>query len=317
MPLGHWNLEFLNHNSQRHYPLADTATGVDQTGSFTLPDDFLVELDLPVHAGLDVDPSSFFIQHVGAYSTGYSVIVGYQPASGPAVTVATALIPSQAHQRNATYALGGTGDFDDTVGKLVIGRLDSIANQPPGFWQFDFEATRLDPDAVRPIIRGVSSITCVNGDQSSPKLYGDITLVAGNNMQITPITISGQDPIISFSAINGEGTVDNCVCEGNAVPSSPIYTINGVKPTPAGDIAIVGSACVSVQPITNGVSITDTCAQPCCGPSELEVITQDLERLGSQAASVQQFVNQLQTNVDTMNLIVLGSKLNDAGCSSC
>ena len=215
------------------------------------------------------------------------------------------------------YALGGVGNFDDTVGKVVIDRLDNIDDQPPGFWTFDLVDTRLDPDAVRPMIRGVSSITCINGDQRSPKLYGDIELVAGQNMQIVPVVVSGQDPIIRFNAINGEGTVETCVCEGDSAPTEPIKKINGVTPTPSGDLAIVGSACIEVTPIENGIKISDTCAQPCCGPVELEAITRDLERLGSQATAVQDFVNRLQEAVNTMDLIVLGAKLGDRGCIQC
>ena len=37
MPLSQWNLEWLDHNSQRNYPLAEDATGFDETSSFQLP----------------------------------------------------------------------------------------------------------------------------------------------------------------------------------------------------------------------------------------------------------------------------------------
>ena len=43
MPLSTWNLEWLNHNSQRNYPIADDATGYDETGTFKIPEDFIVE----------------------------------------------------------------------------------------------------------------------------------------------------------------------------------------------------------------------------------------------------------------------------------
>jgi hypothetical protein len=313
MPLGIWSLEWLNLNSQRNYPLSDDATGLDVSGGFALPDDMILELDLPVHAGMDVDPARFLVLHVGAYSTGYSVIVGYQPASGPAVVVASALIPRQTHTPNTAYALGGVAPFDDTVGKVVVGRLENADNQPPGFWTFDLAGARLATDAVRPMIRGVSALVCVNGGQRSSPLYGDVELVAGQNIQIVPL--SDDPPQVRISAIEGSGLSEQCVCEGDSALTPPVSTVNGVAPTTAGDFNVVGSDCVQVVPIANGIKIVDTCSKPCCGPAELERITRDLDRLGSEAASVQQFVDRLQESVNTMDLVVLGAKLGDRGCS--
>lgn len=315
MAVGLFNIEFLNHNSQRNYPLADDATGADQSGSFTIPEDFLVELDLPVHAGMDVDPARFFVRYVGAYATGYSVVVGYQPSDGEAVDVATALIASQTHTKNRAYALGGIAPYDDTVGKVVVGRLDSINEQPPGFWTFDFEATRLDPDAVRPIIRGVSSITCVNGEERSERLQGDVELTAGSNCRLV-VTEVGQAPVVRIDFLQGEGTIAECVCEGDAAPTPPIRTINGVAPTPSGDFLLLGSDCVQIEPIANGLRLTNTCAKPCCGCEELERITDDLRRLGQQAAAVEEFVRRLGTSVDVMSATVLGARLGDRGCNT-
>lgn len=317
MPTGNWNLEFLNHNSQRRYPLADDADATDTTGAFRLPDNFIVELDLPVHAGLNVGPAGFFVRNISAYASGYGLTIAYQPAdlSDP-INVATALIPRQGFTRNSVFTLGGINEFADTVGKIVIGKLADIDEQPPGFWEFSLDTTRLDPDAVRPIIRGVSSITVVNGDQRSVRLYGDIELVAGNNMQLVPVITEGQDTIIRFNAISGEGTVDECVCEGDSALASPILSLNGVTATNDGNLTIIGTDCLQIETITNGIWLKDVCSQPCCGCPELERITLDLNRLAAQRATVEGFVNRLLSASDTFNLTVLGSKLNDTSCDT-
>lgn len=318
MPTGSWNLEWLNHNAQRKYPLADDSTGLDTTGSFGIPTNFIVELDLPVHAGLNVGPAGFFVYNLSSYAGGYGITIGYQPADGSTpVAVATALIPRTSVTRNSVFTLGGIGDFVDTVGKIVIGRLDGIDAQPAGFWEFSMEAARIDADAIRPILRGVSSITCVSGGQSSPKLYGDIELVAGSNMQIVPILQEGQDPIIVLNAISGEGTKQECVCEGDSALSQPITSINGVAPTPSGNLVLVGNDCLQISTITNGIQISDVCAQPCCGCAELERITSDLQRFGEQVGSVKAFIATLGNAVDTMGLTVLGARLGDRGCITC
>lgn len=319
MPVGNWNLEWLNHNSQRRYPLADTANGVDTSSSFTIPEDFIVELDLPIHAGMSVSTGRFFIKRIDAYSIGYAVVVGYAPTSGPTVDVATALIPRQSFDSNAknvVFALGGVGDYADTVGKIVIGRLTSIDQQPPGSWSFAFANSQIDPDAVRPIIRGVSSLTLVNGTQTSEKLYGDIELVAGTNCQLVPVVVAGQDPQIRINFIQGEGSVEDCVCYGDAALTTPIKTINGVAATASGAFNFVGTDCLQIVSIANGIKFVDTCASPCCGATELERITQDLERLAQQATNIQAFVERLQVSVVTMDMVVLGSRLSDRSCSS-
>lgn len=311
------NQEWLAHNANRRYPLADDADAVDASGGFRLPDSFLVELDLPVHAGLDTGPAGFFVRSVSAFAGGYGVTVAYQPDGGDPVNVASALVPRQGFSRNSVFTLGGIGDFADTVGKIVVGRLDDIDEQPPGVWEFTLASARVDPDAVRPIVRGVSSVTCVNGDQRSTRLYGDIELVAGANMRIVPVLAAGRDPVIRFDAVSGEGTVEDCACDGDDPAASPVYTINGVRPTVGGDFTVAGSDCVQIVPIANGLRVVDVCAQPCCGCEELERITQDLERLLAQARAVEGFVSRLQTSVDTMALTVLGSRTGDRGCVQC
>jgi hypothetical protein len=317
MPLGYIaNLSWQGLNSQRHYPLRSDAVTIDTTGSFTLPDSFLLALDIPVSSGLDVNPWQFFIQTIGVFGSGFQIVVGYQPASGPAVSVATASVPAATHVPGNTYPLGGIGNFTDTVGKVTIGELDEINQQPSGVFTFDTVGAPIEADCVRPIIRGVSGILVSTGTESSDLLYGDIELIADSNMQITTVIVEGQNPQIVFSAVQGEGLSQTCDCVGNET-GQPIYRINGVPPTPAGDFTLLGNDCLQVTGIQNGLKLNDLCSQPCCGCAELEAITADLERFQSQEATLQAFVNSLSTSVQTMDLTILGSKLSDTGCGVC
>lgn len=316
MPLGQWNLEFLAHNAQRHYPLTDEATGTDQTGSFTIPEDFLVELDLPIHAAIDALPGAFFIRLLGAFPTGYSITVAYETDIGY-VDVATALIPRVNFSRNTTFALGGIEPFDDTMGKVVIGRLDGIDEKPSGLWEFLPDATRIEPDCIRPIIRGIQALIVVNGTQRSPPITGDVEIQAGDNMQIVPILVEGEDPIIRFNAIEGEGLVKTCVCEGEEAESPCIREINGVAPTADGKLNIIGDKCLTVTASANSLRIEDKCCQPCCGCPELEAITRDLERFNTERVTYEAMISDLEASGNAMNLTVLGARLGDRGCITC
>lgn len=311
--LGNWNVEYQNLNSQRRYPLTASSTAKDQSGLFEIPNSFILGLDLAVPTGIDVFSGKFFIKHIGAYATGYSIVVGYESDDGP-VNAATALIARQTHARGQVYALGGMGDFSDAVGKVLIGPLDDIDLQPPGFFTFDFENARLEPDAIRPQIRGVTSITLVNGAQRSVPLYGDIEIQAGANVQLVPIIVMDQDPIIRINAIEGEGLIEACACEGT--PTDPIRNISGIQPTPDGRFSLIAGECIELQPIANGLRIVDTCSKPCCSCPELEAVTRDLERLKSESEAVARFVDNLLAVNQNFNTTILGATLRDRACGT-
>lgn len=316
MPQQTINLEFLNHNSQRSYPLADHATKRDRADSFSLPDSFILELYFPVHAGLDVAPERFFLRSVAVFASGYNVTVGYDNGTETPDIVAAVNIAKSAHVEKAAYALPGIGDYADSVGKIVIGRIDELDLAGAGQYVFDYEGGVLDPDAIRPIIRGVSSIVLQNGNDRSDRLYGDIELVAGANIRLTPIVVVGKDPQIRIDAISGEGLTEPCACEGTDT-APPIRTINGIPPTAGGNFTILGDSCLLIEPITNGLQLNDDCSSPCCGCEELEAITRDLERFGVAARTLENLQSRIDTQVEQMSIVVLGSRLGDNSCLDC
>jgi hypothetical protein len=310
---GIWNQEWLNQNSQRAYPLSELATRVDGSGIFTLPDDFLLGLYIPVHSGLAVDPTRFYLHSVAVYATGYSVAVGYNDDAG-GVVVGSATIAKATHREYDAYAIPGVGDFDDIVGYAVVGSVASIDLQPPGQYFFGPAGGVLEPDCIRPMIRWVGSITVVNGNESSPRIYGDIQLVAGDNMQITVGGI-GDAGQIRFDAIDGAGLTEVCACTEDLAP--PIRTINNVPPAANGDFILLGNDCLKIDPAGNGLRLSDECSQPCCGCAELEALTRELDQFGSAATTLQNFLNALKTEVDTQRDVILSSRLNTGGCVTC
>lgn len=311
MPIGNWNLQWLNHNSQRSYPLTDWATKAPTKGNIRLPDSFLVALYMPISATNDVDARRFFIKNILISPTGFNVTVGYLPADGTPVDVAGANISRASFTPNRSYALGGIDAFDDTIGHLVIGSLDEIDQLPPGFYTFDYEGGALEPDAIRPAIRGVSRLRVQNNGQTSDYIYGDVTLVAGNNIRIS-IATTAEDTKIIFDAINGANMNADCICP---TPESGecIRCINGVC-SDNGTFTLIANSCVDIVPGSNSLSFRDTCAQPCCGCSELEDLNLQLDLFANGVTTLQNFVSRLGAEVTQMSLVVLGSKLNDSGC---
>ena len=316
MPQGNWNLEFLNHNSQRSYPLTADATKSDITGTFEIPDDFLVGMDIPVSPAMDMETGRFFVRQLGLFASGVQLIVAYDSGSD-VVDVAIALIPLTDSSVNQVHVLGGVEPFSDTNGKVVIGRTDTIRTQPSGLFVFDIDGARLEPQVVRPMIRGVSSIRVSTATGTvSERLYGDIELVAGTNVQFSTVVTPGETKIV-ISALDGEGTIEQCVCEGDAADIPCIKTINRIPPAPDGNFSMIGDDCLSFFGEEAGIRLTDSCCAPCCGCTELEAITRDLERFASQRSILESFINQLSAESATFRITTLGARLGDRRCLTC
>jgi hypothetical protein len=316
MPIANWNLEFLNHNSQRSYPLAAEATKTDTSGAFILPDDFLVGLDLPVSPAMDMSTGTFFIRQVGLFASGVQLILAYDSGVG-IVDVASTLIPAYQFTRNKVFTLGGIDPFDDVTGKVVIGKLESIQLQPTGLFNFELAATRIEPQAIRPMIRGISAIRVASSNGVlGDRLYGDIELVAGRNIQLTTVNTLADTKVV-ISAISGEGTISDCTCTGEASSAPCIKTINGIAPTPDGNFNLIGDDCLTFEEIASGLKLTDSCCAPCCGCAELESITQNLELFNAQRAALDQFVNRLAAENAAFSATVLGARLGDKRCINC
>ena len=72
MNTGIWNLEWLNSNSQRSYPLDEFSPKKDSTGSFEIPDSLILAMNLSVHSGLVISPNRFYIKSISIFSNGYA-----------------------------------------------------------------------------------------------------------------------------------------------------------------------------------------------------------------------------------------------------
>lgn len=313
---GFFNQEWQNQNSLRNYPLADDASGVDTTLSFTLPSSFLLELSLPVHAGLNVVPQNFFLRAVSVFAGGYSISIAYNDGTSTPPIVATATIAKTTHVEGNVYSLPGINDFADSVGKIVVGALLEIDQQPAGQFFFDYESGKLDPDCIRPQIRGVSSLVVVSGTDVSQPIYGDIYLTAGDNMQITLISV-GDVSEIRLDAIEGAGLTTNCDCTGTTPLPPAIRTIDGIPPDEHGNFNLLGGTCFDVGELAHGLKFTDTCSQPCCGCAELSAITAEIQHFRDEALTLENFVHALKSQIDNMESTILGSRIGSPNCVTC
>lgn len=94
------NISWLNLNAQRAYPLSEQATGMDVSGSITIPDSFIVALQLSVPTAMMLTPQLFYVIAMTLSPIGYTVTVGYEGQP-----VATMSFDAATHNENNSYAL--------------------------------------------------------------------------------------------------------------------------------------------------------------------------------------------------------------------
>jgi hypothetical protein len=317
MPVGLWNVEWLAGNESRAWPFADFATRRDKTGTFFVVNSFLCELYLPISAGLDVESSRFYLRRLSAYGSGYALSFAYDDGSDDPPTVGTAVIPRSGFAPYTPYTIAGQGDFDETVGRVVVGSLADIDAQPGGDFEFTPEGGALDLDCIRPQIRGLSSLVVTSGGVSSGRLYGDIELEAGAGMSIG-IVQEGGVTRIRLDASAGLGLTTACDCPEQEL-GPPIRTLSGISPDDDGNIDLVSAnTCLHLESAGIGTLVlSNLCAQPCCGCEELSALWQQLDHLRDESASLNRFVSRVRSSLDGLSFSVLGSRLTDDPCITC
>lgn len=294
--------EWLNSNSVRRYPLSEEATGEDTTDSFALPNNFLVDMVLPVHSTMNLDVSKFHILQVAVFGTGVSLTVGHNGAP-----VATISVPVATFERNKTYYLQGIGEFTDVLGRVVIGSLDTILKSA-GSYAFDIAGGRIEASVIVPDIRGVASLRIIEDTVSGPLIQGDIAFEAGRNVRLGRSEFGGVT-ILTIDAIDGEGTIADCVCDGDIATRPGIKTISGVGPDAQGNVELEGDDCLEIVPLDteNKVRIQDSCSKPCCGCLELAALREDQEKVRNEVFTMSNLAGRLDAAVTAMQSIVAAS----------
>ena len=322
MPVGNWNLQWLNHNAQRSYPLTSAATKKDKTGTFSIPDDFIVGMSLCLSVddvGEQIFAQQIFISRIVISSSGFGITISAAETDGGVEFVApifSVFVSKSEHVKNNTYALT---QLADSSGTITIGDLPGIENQPPGFFDFDPAATELEADVIRPAMYGIRSLQLLDSGAYSEKLYGNIVLVAGDNVKLIAEKVLNPDTEqfethVVINAVGGANLNEDCACEINETAPC-ITSINGITTT-TGNFNISPNGCISLGEMVNGLQIADICAEPCCGCSELDALRDQINRFGDGITTLQNFVTRLGSEVSQMSIVVLGSRLGNSSCST-
>ena len=317
MSIGVWNLDWLNHNENRAYPIAADATRLDVTSTFKLPNNFIADLTLSVSpSAVNCQPSNFFVYQLTSLASGYSLVLGYQPATGAVLRVAVISVDRSAFVPYTTYRLRGVDNFTDVEGYLTLGHLDLIDAQPAGLFTFNLAGGRLEVSAIHPQLRGVTGLTAVNSGNESDVMRGVVKLVAGRNCRLT-LENGSAGNVIRIDFISGEGTVASCNCDTDVTLGSPIYSINGVSPNAAGELSLVGDACLQVTTGSSSISFEDKCSQPCCACPEYAAVKSALQLIEAKLRTVENFASRLDSTMAQFSGTILSTALKDRLPENC
>lgn len=302
-PQGLWNSDWLNANAARKYPLHEGAELWDTTHSFRIPDDFLVDLIWPTHPDALIDPTKFHVAGIAIFGSGVVLTLGYN-----GTPIGSTIVPVSGFAHNSTYIVQGTGEFFDSVGKVVIGSLGNVINNAGAFIFGPLDAP-IETTAIKPALRNVSALYLQNGSEVSDAINGDVVLRAGRNMQIRIVRGSGTDPdMIILDALDGTGLNKDCVCAEN--PDTPcIRTINGVGPDENGNLDLLPDDCLQLtaQPASHSIALKDKCCTPCCGCEELTVVRSTLENVSNQVNALENLQQTIAGSLTNLEVVLAAS----------
>lgn len=297
-----WNVDWLWSNSERLYPLMDTASATDETDAFRIPNSFLLDMAVSYNAALVTKPGAFYIHTLASYSGGYVLTLAYDGTDFGVVT-----IPAGSHTWGSEYLIVESSGSGITCGHVSIGNLDEINSQPAGVWTFTAEAGQIQPRCVLPIFSGPKGFRASTNGVLSDLLQGVVVLEAGRNVVLD---VDVPENTIYIGAIGDSDFVATCTCAGDRIEGDPIRTINGIGPDVAGNFFLVpGVNCITIDGITNGLIISDTCATPCCGCPELDVINSALQYLRDQYTTLHSFAERLETTSAGLAAVIASSPL--------
>lgn len=289
-----FDVEWFNLNYNRRYPFVDAAT-LDSSG-LKLPTNFILDFQLTVPALSSYNPNNFFLGDLAVFGGGTLGTIKYQsnPSDSNTVeNVATFSAASSTHTVGWAYQLTGVGNFSDISGSIVIGDLQQLIQTFPSA-TFNLPDTRIISTLIKPGSNAVSGIRVNGVGATSDVLTGIINFNAGNN-----IRFDVEDNTVTINAIDATDFENDCNCGDPDL--QPILTINTLRPDGSGNFNIVGSDCATVSRGTTGIMISDTCAEPCCNSSDLEVLSQDINVVKRDSRTLETLISRIETGIQTLN----------------
>ena len=299
-PLNEW----ADENSHRQFPLADAASGKDQTGNYTIPTAFMVDMILAIPIAYDT--TKLYVKSLIVRRLFIDIEIGYD--DGSELTVGWSKNIPQDASRNSVYPISPVvqsveKDFEMLSGAVVIGDASEIVEEPGTFSFYPIDAY------VHPGIVTVG-LACVQSIQvGAAVLTGNLILKEGENIRLE---VDGVNNAIivsaSLNADNGTiiGSDEDLIDEIIDRYGPPITTINGQPPDGGGNFQVVGADCTQIVQGYSNITIQNPCAEPCCDKSLLTDVYGVLSQLNIRYAVLESYYQNMSLTVNQMQGRIVG-----------
>ncbi len=280
------NLDFLNLNTVRNYPIKDGLSRVSSDSLFTIPNDLIADLNItsPSNPGVRL-----FISRLVNTSTHVLIEISMKDIG----VMGTFNIPINTANYSDIWLVSSSA-FPNTVGCLTVGSLINLSTLPSGDFSFDISSTELLMRVFTPASLGVNYLSFSDSKANKVTLTGYVTVKAESNLQFR----DGGDTVIMDA---GENLGLNKICDDSGIP---IKTINGVKPDSEGNFYLLPGDCVSMENVEYGILLKDSCGKPCVGCNEIGELTNRLISLESELLKIRDYVNNTQGVINQLTNLI-------------
>ena len=275
------NLDFLNANSLRNYPLKEGVSKLSSNSEMTIPDDFIVDFQLAA----SYDPSKrFYLSRLSNFDD--TVTVEVSDASN--VLVGTFTLVASNHWQYKDYYLTPTEDYAGATGLLTVTNLRGIRNSPSGVYAFTLVTAEFEPTTIVPSLKGINRLVFKNTGGTTYTMTGDVVIEARTNIRFKQDEDNDNKIIIDV----GEGIGLNTICSN---PVNCIKTINGIPPDEESNFTLDFSDCATLTPIpaNTGLLLEDICCKPCVGCNDIEELTSRLMTTETGLVTLRQYYTDL------------------------
>lgn len=311
------NVQWLNQNTNRAYPLRFDCSGVDTTGGFTLPHGLIADMSIYGVSGsaelLNQNEATLPTVYLSELTIttasvrfDFSIVASGLQSGGHCGAAAV----SRSSKDYTTTSLGApsvTQGFGTYAGNLTIGTMTSLKDSDIGIFRFLPNATTLEFSCVHFDIGRQRRMLVYQSGKPVNYVTGNIRLIAGQNIRFTP----GANSLgISAASLDTLQPVCSPITDFWRF-TTPIKAINGTPPNyNNGAFFLANDPCTEIKPTAagNGLAITNKCATPCCTNDTLGQLTTDVENVVSSFTAMETLVNTLEKSLAQFESTVLASR---------